>query len=179
MDMAKELKGSRTEANLMTAFAGESQARNRYSYFADKARDEGFDEIAKFFEDTATNEKVHAKVWYKLLNGGSMNDTKQNLRDAIAGERQENSQMYPSFVAVAMEEGFGDIAKLFAEIARIEKKHEEQCKSILDSLENNKGLAFHAPDMTCLECGHDFNIDKNYEKCPVCTASPAFFLRKN
>jgi rubrerythrin len=176
--MAKELKGSKTEANLMAAFMGESQARNRYSYFADRARDEGFDEIAKFFEDTATNEKVHAKVWYKLINGGDMNDTKQNLRDAIAGENEEHTKMYPSFAATAMEEGFLDIAKLFAEIARIEKKHEEQCKSILEGLENITGMNFHAPDMTCLECGHDFNVERDYERCPVCNASPAFFLRK-
>jgi len=176
--MEKSLKGSKTEANLRAAFSGESQARNRYSYFADTARNEGLDEIAKFFEDTATNEKIHAKVWYKLLKDNALPDTKQNLKDAIEGERFERSDMYPAFAKIARDEGFDHIANLFTEIAKIEKKHEEQCMAILESLNNNNAPAFQAPDTTCLDCGHDFVEGSNIEKCPVCNASSVFFLKK-
>jgi len=177
MKMEKQLKGTKTEANLRAAFSGESQARNRYNYFADTARDEGLTEIAKFFDATAINEKIHAKVWYKLLRDNVLPDTKQNLKDAIEGERFERADMYPSFAKVAKEEGFDDIANLFNEIARIEKKHEEQCMAILESLNNNNAHDFSAPDTTCLDCGHDF-VEQNIEKCPVCNASSVFFMKK-
>ncbi|MCL2386401.1 MAG: rubrerythrin family protein [Defluviitaleaceae bacterium] len=176
--MSEKLKGTKTESNLRAAFSGESQARNRYSYFADTAKQEGYDEIAKFFEDTATNERTHAKVWYKLLRDNLLPDTKQNLRDAIEGERFERAEMYPAFAKTAKEEGFDDIAHLFEEIARIEKKHEDQCKIILESLETNNAINFIAPDITCLQCGHDFTEDKNYTNCPICNASSAFFIKK-
>jgi len=176
-DMEKQLKGTKTEANLRAAFSGESQARNRYSYFADTARDEGLTEVAKFFEATALNEKIHAKVWYKLLKDNILPDTKQNLKDAIEGERFERVDMYPSFAKVAKEEGFDDIANLFNEIARIEEKHEKQCMAILESLNNNNAHDFNAPDTTCLDCGHDF-VESNIEKCPVCNASAVFFMKK-
>jgi len=172
------LKGTKTEANLRAAFSGESQARNRYSYYSDVAKSEGYDVIAKFFEDTATNEKVHAKVWYKLLNGNIMSDTQTNLEEAIKGENFEHTSMYPTFAAVAKEEGFDTIASLFTEIATIEKKHEEQCKAILEALNKGNTLDFTTPDTTCLECGHDFREMQKFEFCPVCGASTAFFMAK-
>jgi len=176
--MSDKLKGTKTEANLRAAFSGESQARNRYSYYSDIAKNEGYDEIAKFFEDTATNEKIHARTWYKLLNGGEMSDTLVNLEEAIKGEKFEYSEMYPTFARAAAEEGFNEIAFLFTEIGRIERKHEEQCKAILESLKNGKAMELKMPDITCLDCGHDFMDGENVDTCPVCGAGSAFFMRK-
>jgi len=177
-NMLEQLKGTKTEANLRSAFSGESQARNRYAYYSDMAKSEGYDEIAKFFEDTARNEQAHAKAWYKLLNGNVYPNTKKNLEEAIKGEHFEHEEMYPAFARVAKEEGFDSIAYLFYEISKIEKKHEEQCKAILESLNNGNAMDFSAPDTTCLNCGHDFSEKDKLEECPVCAHSSAFFMRK-
>lgn len=172
------LKGTKTEANLQAAFAGESQARNRYSYFSDMAKSEGYDILAKFFEDTATNEKNHAKVWFKLLHGNIMPHSKENLADAIKGENAESTLMYPTFAAVAREEGFETIAGLFDEVATIEALHEKQCQQILDSLNAGKALEFVSPDISCMDCGHELKSKEGLENCPVCGAGAAFFMQK-
>jgi rubrerythrin len=176
--MSEELKGTKTEANLRAAFAGESQARNRYSYYSDMAKQEGFEEIAKFFEDTARNEQAHAKAWYKLLNGNVYPDTKKNLEEAIKGEHFEHDEMYPAFARTAKEEGFDSIAFLFYEIGKIEQKHEEQCKAILECLNQGTATNFRAPDTACMNCGHEFREEEQLENCPVCGHSAAFFMRK-
>lgn len=124
-----ELKGSKTEANLMEAFAGESQARNKYTYYASQAKKDGYVQISKIFEETANNEKEHAKIWFKLLHGGSIGNTLDNLEDAAQGENYEWTDMYARFAKEAREEGFDDIALLFENVAKIEKEHEERYKS--------------------------------------------------
>ena len=133
-----ELKGSKTEKNLAEAFAGESQARNKYTYFASQAKKDGYVQISKFFEDTANNEKEHAKIWYKLLNGGKVSDTLTNLQSAAEGENYEWTQMYAQFAKEAREEGFDDIAFLFEKVALIEKAHEERYRKLYDNIKNNK-----------------------------------------
>ena len=137
------LKGTKTEANLMAAFAGESQARNKYTYFASKAKKDGYVQIAQIFEDTANNEKEHAKLWYKLLNGGSVSDTVTNLADAAEGENYEWTDMYAGFAKEAREEGFDDIADLFEGVAKIEKEHEERYRKLLANI---KGDAVFSKD---------------------------------
>ena len=134
-----ELKGSKTEANLLTAFAGESQARNKYTYFASKARKDGYVQIAQIFEETAANEKEHAKMWFKLLNGG-IGDTLANLKAAADGENYEWTDMYAGFAKTAKEEGFDQIATLFEEVGKIEKEHEERYRKLAKNLE--EGLVF-------------------------------------
>jgi len=176
--MSIQLKGTKTEANLRAAFSGESQARNRYTYYSEIAKKEGHDEIAKFFEDTANNERIHAKVWFKLLNGDVLPDTKANLAAAMEGERFEHTDMYPAFAKVAKEEGFDSISALFAEIAAIEKKHEEQCKKILDALNGGTSLELKVPNIYCLQCGRDFAGDENVQECPICNAPPVYFMGK-
>ena len=135
-----ELKGSQTEKNLMTAFAGESQARNKYTYFASKARKDGYEQIAAIFEETANNEKEHAKMWFKELNGGSIPDTAANLLAAAEGENYEWTDMYQEFAKTAREEGFERLAYLFEGVAQIEKEHEERYRRLLDNV--NDGLVF-------------------------------------
>ncbi|MBQ3564558.1 MAG: rubrerythrin family protein, partial [Alphaproteobacteria bacterium] len=130
-----ELKGSKTEKNLQAAFAGESQARNKYTYFASQAKKEGYVQISAIFEETANNEKEHAKIWYKLLNGGSVSDTASNLKDAAAGENYEWTQMYDQFAKEAEEEGFKDIAHLFREVLKIEREHEARYKKLLQNIQ--------------------------------------------
>ena len=157
------LSGSKTEANLKTAFAGESQARGRYFYFATKAKEEGYGAVARYFEETAVNEQEHAKLWFKFLGG--IGSTGDNLRAAIEGESAENSDMYPSFAKTAKEEGFGDIAQLFEQIGAIEKTHEEHFKKLLDNL--GKGAA--APDTwKCDNCGNIIVAKSAPTTCPVC-----------
>ncbi len=134
------LKGSRTEANLRTAFAGESEARNKYTYYASKAKKEGYEQIAALFQETADNEKEHAKMWFKLLHDGAIPDTITNLKDAAAGENYEWTDMYAAFAAEAREEGFHDIAVLFEGVARVEKEHEERYLKLLANIEG--GLVF-------------------------------------
>ena len=171
-----ELKGSRTEANLMAAFAGESQARNKYTYYASKAKKDGYEQIAAIFTETADNEKEHAKLWFKLLHGGSVADTPVNLADAAAGENYEWTEMYAEFARVAREEGFNDIARQFEGVAKIEKEHEERYRKLLENSE--EGIVFSRDgDMvwTCANCGH-IHVGKNAPKlCPVCAHPQAYF----
>ncbi len=171
----KELKGTKTEANLKTAFAGESEARNKYTYYASKAKKEGYEQIAELFLETANNEKEHAKIWYKLLHEG-IGDTKQNLADAAFGENYEWTQMYAEFAKEAKEEGFDRIAWLFENVAKIEKEHEERYRKLLANLED--GLVFSKDGDTvwqCSNCGHIHIGKKAPEKCPVCEHPQAYF----
>lgn len=171
-----ELKGSRTEANLAAAFAGESQARNKYTYYASKAKKEGYVQIAEIFEETANNEKEHAKLWFKELHGGEVPDTAQNLKDAAAGENYEWTDMYEKFAKEAEEEGFTRIAYLFRSVGAIEKDHEERYLKLLANVEG--GLVFSRDgDMVwqCKNCGHVVIGKKAPELCPVCRHPKAYF----
>jgi len=174
-----ELKGSKTEANLQTAFAGESQARNKYTYYASKARKEGYEQIAALFEETANNEKEHAKIWFKLLHNEDIPDTATNLEDAANGENYEWTDMYAGFAKVAHEEGFTKIAKLFEMVAEIEKTHEERYRKLLNNVKD--GVVFSRDqDMIwqCANCGH-IVIGKNAPKiCPVCSHPQSYFQIK-
>ncbi len=173
-----ELKGSKTEANLMTAFAGESQARNKYTYYASKARKDGYVQIANLFEETANNEKEHAKMWFKLLHGG-IGDTLENLKDAAAGENYEWTDMYAGFAKTAREEGFDNIADLFEGVAKIEKEHEARYLKLVENLE--KGLVFSRDGdviWQCSNCGHIVIGKQAPEVCPVCAHPQAYFQIK-
>ena len=174
-----ELKGSKTEQNLMAAFAGESQARNKYSYFASKAKKDGYEQIAAIFEETANNEKEHAKMWFKLLEGGAIKSTPENLKAAAEGENYEWTDMYAGFAETAKEEGFDHIAFLFSEVAKIEKEHEERYKKLLKNIEDE--LVFSNDGDTiwvCRNCGHVV-VGKNAPKvCPVCEHPQSYFERK-
>ncbi|MBR2978884.1 MAG: rubrerythrin family protein [Myxococcaceae bacterium] len=172
----KDLKGTKTEANLKAAFAGESQARNKYTYYAGKARKEGYNQIAALFEETANNEKEHAKIWFKLLHGDDIPDTATNLKDAAAGENYEWTDMYESFAKDAKAEGFDHIAKLFEMVGKIEKEHEERYLKLLANVE--KGLVFSREGdaiWKCQNCGHIVIGKKAPEICPVCKHSKAYF----
>ena len=174
-----ELKGSKTEANLMAAFAGESQARNKYTYYASAAKKEGYNQIAAIFEETAGNEKEHAKMWFKLLMGGSVPATEENLLDAAAGENFEWTKMYAEFSVTAREEGFDQIAALFEGVAAIEREHEERYRKLLANIKD--GAVFSRDgDMIwqCGNCGH-IHIGKNApEVCPVCNHPQSYFRIK-
>ncbi|MDR0966839.1 MAG: rubrerythrin family protein [Myxococcales bacterium] len=175
----KELKGSKTEANLMTAFAGESQARNKYTYYAGKAKKEGYNQIAALFEETANNEKEHAKIWFKLLHGDEIPDTVTNLKDAADGENYEWTDMYATFAADAKAEGFDQIAKLFEMVGKIEKEHEARYRKLLANIEG--GLVFSREDdmiWECQNCGHIVIGKKAPELCPVCKHPRAYFQIK-
>lgn len=173
--MEKNLKGTKTEANLLTAFAGESQARNKYTYYASKAKKEGYEQIAALFTETANNEKEHAKIWFKLLHDG-IGDTVTNLKDAAAGENYEWTEMYATFAKEAKEEGFDKIAYLFDAVAKIEKGHEERYLALLNNVENKK--VFEKMDIVvwqCANCGH-IHIGKQAPSvCPVCDHPQAYF----
>ena len=172
----KELKGTKTEANLQTAFAGESMARNKYTYYASKAKKDGYVQIGKLFEETANNEKEHAKIWFKLLHGGEMPDTAANLLDAAEGENYEWTDMYAGFAVEAREEGFDEIAVLFEKVAAIEKMHEERYRKLLANVEG--GLVFSREgDMIwqCSNCGHIVIGKQAPELCPVCAHPQAYF----
>lgn len=172
------LKGTKTEANLLAAFAGESQARNKYTYYASKARKEGFNQIADIFEETAGNEKEHAKIWFKLLNDG-IPDTYANLLDAAAGENHEWTNMYAEFAQTAKEEGFKEIAALFESVAAIEKEHEERYRKLLDNLKNSTIFKREEKQMwVCANCGHVHFGYEAPEKCPVCDHPRAYFAIK-
>ena len=174
-----ELKGSRTEANLMAAFAGESQARNKYTYYASKAKKDGFVQIAELFEETANNEKEHAKIWFKLLHGGSIADTAVNLADAAAGENYEWTEMYAEFAKVAKEEGFDHIAFLFEEVAKIEKSHEERYRKLLSNVEGGVVFSKDGDVMwECSNCGHLVFGKKAPEMCPVCAHPQSYFKER-
>ena len=175
----KDLKGTKTEQNLLAAFSGESQARNKYTYYASQAKKEGYVQISKLFEETANNEKEHAKIWFKALHGGKVADTLTNLKDAAAGENFEWTEMYPQFAKEAKEEGFDDLAALFELVAKIEKAHEERYKKLLESVENK--TVFVSKEIVvweCANCGHIHVGEKAPELCPVCKHPQAYFFRK-
>ena len=175
----KELKGTKTEQNLMTAFAGESQARNKYTYFASKAKKDGYVQIAKIFEETADNEKEHAKMWFKLLEGGSVKDTISNLKAAAEGENFEWTDMYASFAREAREEGFDHIAALFEGVAAIEKEHEERYRKLLKRVEGDVVFSRDGDVIwQCSNCGHICVGKKAPEVCPVCAHPQAYFQVK-
>lgn len=169
-----ELKGSKTEKNLLEAFAGESQARNKYTFYASKAKKEGYEQIASLFLETADNEKEHAKIWYKLLNG--IGTTMDNLKDAAGGENYEWTDMYARMAKEAAEEGFTDIARLFRGVAKIEKEHEERYLALLKNIED--GTVFKKNEKSvwiCRNCGHIHDAIEAPEKCPVCDHPKAYF----
>ena len=171
-----ELKGSKTEQNLMTAFAGESQARNKYTFFASQAKKDGYEQIAAIFQETADNEKEHAKLWFKLLNGGTIGSTEENLKAAAAGENYEWTDMYAEFAKTAKEEGFARIAYLFEEVGKIEKEHEERYLKLLENVKDGK--VFEAGEVKiwkCRNCGHIVIGTSAPEVCPVCNHPKAFF----
>ena len=171
-----ELKGSKTEKNLMEAFAGESQARNKYTYFASKAKKEGYEQIAAIFQETADNEKEHAKLWFKLLNGGEIATTEENLKAAAEGEKYEWTDMYERMAKEAREEGFDHIAFLFDGVAKIEKEHEERYKKLLENVKDGK--VFEAGEVKiwkCRNCGHIVVGTKAPEICPICAHPKAYF----
>ena len=172
----KELKGTKTEANLQAAFAGESQARNKYTYYASKARKDGYVQIANLFEETANNEKEHAKIWFKLLHGGDVAGTEANLLDAAEGENYEWTDMYVRMSEEARAEGFDVIAEQFSRVAKIEKTHEERYRKLLANIKD--GLVFSRDGdkiWECSNCGH-IVVGKNApELCPVCKHPKAFF----
>ena len=171
-----ELKGSQTEKNLQTAFAGESQARNKYTYFASKAKKEGFEQIASIFQETADNEKEHAEIWFKYLHGGSVPTTVENLKAAAEGENYEWTEMYKEFAEVARKEGFLEIAAKFELVAKIEAEHEKRYLKLLENVK--EGKVFIAPDVVvwkCRNCGH-IHVGKEAPKvCPVCNHAQSYF----
>ena len=172
-----ELKGTKTEKNLWTAFAGESQARNKYTYFASKAKKDGYVQISKIFEETAANEKEHAEIWFKLLNG--IGTTAENLEAAAQGENYEWTDMYATMAKEAREEGFDHIAFLFEEVAKIEKEHEERYRKLLANVEG--GLVFSRDGemiWQCSNCGHIHVGRQAPEMCPVCAHPKAYFQLK-
>ena len=171
-----ELKGSKTEQNLMAAFAGESQARNKYTYFSSKAKKEGYEQIAAIFEETANNEKEHAKMWFKELHGGEVPSTLENLLAAAEGENYEWTDMYAEFAKTAEDEGFTRIAYLFNEVAKIEKEHEERYRKLRENIEN--GVVFEKKEQTmwiCRNCGHVHYGEKAPKVCPVCAHPQSYF----
>ena len=171
-----DLKGTKTEANLMAAFAGESQARNKYTYFASKAKKEGYQQIAAIFEETAQNEKEHAKIWYKLLKGGDIPSTADNLKEAADGENYEWTDMYDTFAKEAKEEGFDHIAFLFEEVGKIEKEHEERYLKLLENVKD--GLVFSKDGdkiWKCRNCGHIVVGKEAPGVCPVCNHPQSYF----
>ncbi len=175
-----ELKGSKTEANLMAAFAGESQARNKYTYYAAKAKKDGYEQIGAFFDETAQNEKEHAEIWFNLLHKGQKATT-TNLEDAANGENYEWTEMYPAFAKVAREEGFTEIAYLFEAVAKIEKEHEKRFMKLKENIDGN--LVFTREDQTtvwiCRNCGHVHEGAAAPKMCPVCKKPQSYFMLPN
>jgi len=172
----ENLKGTKTEKNLMDAFAGESQARNKYTYFAGKAKKDGYEQIAAIFQETADNEKEHAKIWFKLLNGGEVPSTPENLKAAAAGEHFEWTEMYKRMAEEAHEEGFNDIAFLFESVAGIEKAHDERYQKLLKNIE--EGTVFAKKEKTvwiCRNCGQIIDGENAPEFCPACKHPKAYF----
>lgn len=172
-----EFEGSKTEANLMAAFAGESQARNKYTYYADIAKNDGYEQIAALFTKTADDEKAHAEIWFKLLGG--IGDTKANLLAGIAGEKYEWSIMYDDFAKEADAEGFTEIATKFRMVGAIEKTHEERYTALLNNIQNQE--VFQKPERVkwqCRNCGHEYEGADAPQICPVCGHMQAFFQVK-
>ncbi len=175
----KELKGTQTEKNLQIAFAGESQARNKYTYFASKAKKDGYEQIAAIFEETAAQEKEHAKMWFKLLEGGAIRSTPENLKAAAEGENYEWTDMYKEMARVAREEGFDDIAEKMEGVALVEKAHEERYRKLLKNIEDE--VVFSRDEeciWQCRNCGHIVIGRKAPEECPVCNHPQAYFQIK-
>ena len=174
-----ELNGSKTLENLKTAFAGESQARNKYTYFASKAKKEGYEQIAAIFEETAGNEKEHAKMWFKYIEGGEIKDTISNLNQAADGENYEWTDMYDEFARVAEEEGFKEIAQKFKMVGEIEKHHEERFRKLLKNIDDE--VVFSSDEDTiwiCRNCGHVYRSKEALEVCPVCKHGKAYQERR-
>lgn len=174
-----ELKGSKTEKNLQAAFAGESEARNKYTYYASQAKKEGYVQISRIFEETANNEKEHAKLWFKALHGDKIADTMTNLEDAASGENYEWTDMYARFAREAKEEGFDTIAALFEMVAKIEKEHEERYRALLKAVK--EGTVFKKSEKVlweCGNCGHVAEGEKAPQICPVCKHPQAYFFMK-
>ena len=172
-----ELKGSQTEKNLLEAFAGESMARNKYTYYASKAKKDGFEQISAIFTETANNEKEHAKIWFKLLHGGAVGETFENLKDAAEGENYEWTKMYPDFAKTAEEEGFTDIARLFTLVAQIEKAHDERYQKLWANIKNSE--VFSKPEKVvweCRNCGFRYEGTSSPKICPVCAHPESFFM---
>jgi rubrerythrin len=174
------LKGSKTEKNLMEAFAGESQARNKYTYFASKAKKDCYEQVAAYFEESANNEKEHAKIWFKLLCGGEIPTTAENLKAAAAGEHEEWTEMYKRMAEEARAEGFNDIAFLFESVGKIEKEHEARYLKLLKNIEDGSVFAKKEKSIwICRNCGYIVDSESAPQKCPVCSHPQAYFeLRK-
>ena len=174
-----ELKGTKTEKNLWEAFAGESQARNKYTFFASVAKKEGYEQLAAIFEETAANEKEHAKMWFKALHGGSVPDTMTCLEMAAGGEHDEWTEMYPRMAKEAKEEGFPQLAALFTMVAQIEKEHEESYRELAEKLKNNKVFAREEQQVwQCRNCGYTYIGKSAPLKCPVCAHPQSYFELK-
>ncbi len=185
--MAKSIKGTRTEQNLLKAFAGESQARTRYTYFSSAARKEGFEQIANIFMETAENEKEHAKVFFKYLEGGEVEitasypagvigDTKANLTAAAAGEKMEWTSMYPDFGKIAREEGFPEVARSFEQIAKVESFHEARYRKLIANIENGEVFKKKVKvKWHCINCGYVFEGDEPPKECPACRHPRSFY----
>ena len=172
----KDLTGTKTFENLQTAFAGESQAHTKYAYYASRAKKDGYEQIADIFTETSLNEKEHAKIWFKLLHGGAVPSTDENLKDAVAGEHYETSEMYVEFAKVAEEEGFDGIAKLFRGVGEIEAKHEERYEKLLKNIQDGKVFVSDGVAIwKCRNCGYIHVGDKAPEVCPVCSHPQAYF----
>ena len=174
-----DFKGSKTEANLMAAYAGESQATNKYNYYASQAAKDGYIQISNIFAETSANEREHAKIWFKLLHGGSVPDTISNLKDAAAGENYEWTSMYAEFAKTANEENFKDIARLFEAVAKVEKEHEARYLKVLKNIEDN--LVFEKTEPVlwqCSNCGHQTYGVKAPNICPVCSHPLSYFQIK-
>jgi len=174
-----ELKGTKTEQNLQTAFAGESMARNKYTYYASQAKKDGYVQISKIFEETANNEKEHAKIWFKYLHGNKIPDTLINLKDAAEGENYEWTDMYDTFAKEAKEEGFDELSNLFTMVAKIEKEHEERYNKLLANIKENRVFS-RCEEIVweCSNCGHSLKSKNAIELCPVCKHPKAYFFIK-
>lgn len=173
----KDLKGSKTEQNLMAAFAGESQATNKYAYYASKAKKEGYNQIAAIFEETSRNEREHAKMWFKLFAG--ISTTEENLKAAAAGENEEWTEMYPEFARVAREEGYDAIANMFEAVAAVEKEHEQRYLALLKNVEEGRVfLKDGEVYWQCLNCGAIVKASEAPEVCPVCAHPQSYFQVK-
>jgi len=176
MTATLNLTGTKTKKNLETAFAGESMARNKYTYYASQAKKEGYVQISKIFEETAANEKEHAKIWFKYLHGGKVPTTITNLEDAAAGENYEWTDMYAKFAQEAKEEGFDELSRLFSLVGKIEKHHEDRYRALLSNIKND--MVFErsvSVDWECSNCGHSYQSETAAQMCPVCDHPQAYF----
>lgn len=174
-----ELKGSKTEQNLMNAFTAESRARNKYTLYASKAKQDGYEQISAIFDDIANNEKEHAEIWLKQLNNGELPSTAINLNDAVSGENYEWENMYPEFAKTAKEEGFDHVAFLFEQVAKIEKEHEERYQKLITNIKNNEVFSKQKEIVwICRNCGHIHIGTEAPGVCPVCNKEQAYFMEK-